>query len=159
MNTNMTYEQLYNNVAKHFIIDRNKVEYKLGDYMLIKAKNKHRSEKNSATEKASSCNTSNLPAGIYSKESGAGTVSSIISYVNEKLTVKEAPIKDKTIRNFPLRTSLTAFCSALVVCALVISCGIFGLSAVDYENTAKANYDELPEANIEISETLSNFNE
>ena len=135
MNSNMTYDMLYSNMVKKFTVEKNGSDYKLGDYMLMKAKSKTKTEMNSAKN----ASYSNLPAQIYRKEAASSSIGAIISYVNEKLTVKEAPIKDKTIRSFPLRTSFTAFCSAMVVCALIVSCGIFGINAgANIENTANS---------------------
>ena len=146
MNSNMTYSTLYSNMVKKFTVEKNGVDYKLGDYMLMKAKSKTASE----TKTAKKPSYSNLPALIYRKETGASAVGSIISYVSEKLTVKEAPIKNKTMRAFPLRTSITAFCSAMVVCALIVSCGIFGINAGGSLESAANNEVKQSEAENEV---------
>ena len=116
MNSTMTYEQLYNNMVKKFTVENDNIDYKLGDYMLMKAKAKK-------TAMITAAESSNLPVARENKES---MVAAIFTYVNDKLKVKEAPVRDKTMRSFPLRTSLTSFASALVVCALVVSCVFFG---------------------------------
>ena len=115
MNQTMTYDKLYSNMVKKFTVEYNKTDYTLGDYMLMKA---------NAKKNALVSSGNNLPA-VNGK---SNAITTVFSYVNDKLTVKEAPIRNKTLRSFPLRTSISAFCSALVVCALVVSCCIFGMS-------------------------------
>ena len=111
MNSYNVYENLYANTKANFTIVKDNKEYTLGEYMLMKA------------------NRKNLPA-----EKGAangGVVSAIFSYVNDKLTVKNPPAKDKTIRRFPFKTTAAAFLSAMMVCTLVLSFGLFsGKSSV-----------------------------
>ena len=153
MNTNMTYDMLYSNMVKKFTVEKNNVDYKLGDYMLMKARSKSRIAAESAEKSAA---RSGLPAQIYHREKGTPAVSTLISYINDKLTVKEAPIKDKTIRSFPLRTSFTAFCSAVLVCSLVLCCGIFGMNAgSSLENTANADSGEVIEEIESSAETVT----
>ena len=41
-------------------------------------------------------------------------VANVVSYINDKLTIKEPPVKDKTIRAFPFRASASALLSAVV---------------------------------------------
>ncbi len=136
----MTYDQLYRAMVNTFTIEKDNQDYNLGDYMLMKARKK----RNELTVAASS----NLPVAQRTSES---TLVSILSYVNDKLTVKEAPVRDKTMRSFPLRTSLSAFASALVVCTLVVSCGIFGFGAM---SSAPDNTITVPESeNIEQANT------
>ena len=106
MNSAMTYEQLYNNMVKKFTVERNNTEYKLGDYMLMKATSK-------TTSLVAAQETSNLPVAHVSGKENA--ISTVFTYINEKLKIKEAPVRDKTIRTFPLRTSLASLGSALVV--------------------------------------------
>ena len=117
MNSTMTYEMLYNNMVKKFTVEKDNKDYNLGDFMLMRAKAK-KNEMIASTD-------SKLPV---ARDSKAGAITTVFSYVNDKLTVKQAPVRNKTIRSFPLRTSITAFCSALVVCTLVVSCCFFGLS-------------------------------
>ena len=129
MNSTMNYEQLYNNMVKKFTVENDNIDYKLGDYMLMKAKAK----KNAMVTAAAS---SNLPVARENKESA---IAAIFTYVNDKLKVKEAPVRDKTIRSFPLRTSLTSLASALVVCALVVSCVFFGAKFSLIQDSTIAN--------------------
>ena len=124
MNSVMTYETLYNNMVKKFTVEKNGTDYSLGGYMRARAAEK----KNTAMVAASERKTA-LPA-VRAKASAGTAIVAAFSYVNDKLTVKEAPVRDRTMRSFPLRTSLTALGSALVVCGLVVCCGVFGLKSV-----------------------------
>ena len=105
------YDALYTNLKNQFTVIYNGSECTVGDFMLMKANKRSESALPIAT--VSSRNTS---------------LATIVEYVNDKLTVKKAPIKDKTIRSFPFRTSASALLSATAACALVLSCGIFALS-------------------------------
>ena len=136
MDTAMTYEKLYSNMVKNFTVEKNHEDYKLGDYMLMKANaKKHTCESKSTATTA-----------LAVRQSFSNSIVSFASYVNDKLTVKEAPIRDRTIRKFPFRTSLSALCSAVVICALVISCTLFGVKAnSNGENTVKTEYTETVE--------------
>ena len=117
MNQTMTYEKLYTNMVKKFTVEKDNTDYNLGDFMLMKAAAK----KNAMIAAADS----KLPVARDNKNNALTTG---FSYVHDKLTVKQAPVRHKTIRSFPFRTSLTAFGSALVVCALAVSCCFFGLA-------------------------------
>ena len=110
------YDDLYTNLKNQFTVIYNGTECTVGDFMLMKA-NK-RSE--SSLPIATSVRTTSL--------------STIVEYVNDKLTVKKAPVKDQTIRSFPFRTSISALLSATAACALVLSCGIFSLSGSNGAN-------------------------
>lgn len=104
------YDALYTNLKNQFTVIYNNTECTVGDFMLMKA--------NKKTE-------SSLPIVTTARTTSLAT---IVEYVNDKLTVKKAPVKDKTIRKFPLRTSFSALLSATAACALIMSCGIFSLS-------------------------------
>ena len=114
MTSTSAYESLYNNMRKHFTVISDNNEYTLGEYMSMKADVKNTTG-------------TNLPA-VRGTATDARSMSAIISYVNEKLTVKKAPVKDRTMRAFPFRTSMAAALSAVVACALIFSYGIFTLN-------------------------------
>lgn len=114
MTSTSAYETLYNNMKKHFTVISGNNEYTLGEYMSMKADAKEDS-------------VSNLPA-VRSTALDTHSVAAIFSYVNEKLTVKKAPVKDRTMRAFPFRTSMAAALSAVVACALIFSYGIFTIN-------------------------------
>ena len=128
MNTTNVYEDLYRNMKNSFTVVNNNAEYTLGEYMLMKA----------GTKKESS-----LPA-VRNSNSGDMVVSTFFKYVNEKLTLKNAPVKDKTIRRFPFRTSLAAVFSALIACTLIVSYGIVAL---------RGTTSSIP-STVEITETV-----
>lgn len=140
MNQAMTYDQLYSNMVKNFTVEKDNTDYTLGDYMLMKAKAKRNAmtvASNNSLAVATTASTS---------------LTTVFSYIGEKLKVKKAPERDKTMRKFPLRASFTALCSATVVCALVVCCTIFGLSS------AKSGIDNVvsiieSDAEIEAIET------
>lgn len=132
MNSCNVYEKLYENTKAKFTIFNNNCEYTLGDYMLMKAGKKK--------------NSSNLPA-TKTVANTQKAVTAFFSYVNEKLTVKKPPVKDKIIRRFPFMTSATAFLSAMIVCGLVLSFGLF---------SAKDITSPSPMTAVETSETDEN---
>ena len=139
MNQTMTYEKLYSNMVKNFTVEKDNKDYTLGDYMLMKAQAK----RNAMTVAA---NTSLAVA-----DSKSTSLATIFSYVGEKLKVKKAPVRDKTIRKFPLRASFSALCSATIVCALVVCCTVFGLSS---SKTGKENIVSVTESDAEIEQTV-----
>lgn len=122
-NTN-AYENLYNNVKERLTIVDNNKEYNLGDYMLMQV-GKEKIEATLPVEARSY-------AGV-----GEKALAMVVSYVSDKLTVKEPPIKDKTIRAFPFRASASALLSAVACCALVLSIGIVGMGS------SKSNTEEI----------------
>ena len=135
MNQAMTYDQLYNNMVKNFTVEKDNTDYTLGDYMLMKAQAK----KNAMTVAANNS--------LAVAESRSTSLSTVFSYIGEKLKIKKAPERDKTIRKFPLRASFTALCSATLVCALVVCCTIFGLSS---DKSGKDNIVSIVESDSEI---------
>ena len=128
MNTTNVYEDLYNKMKNSFTVVNDNSEYTLGDYMRMKA--------------GAKAESSSLPA--VRSTSGDMVVSTFFKYVNEKLTLKRAPAKDKTIRRFPFRTSLAAMLSAVIACTLIISYGIFALRGAS---------SSVP-STVEITETV-----
>lgn len=144
------YDALYTNLKNQFTVIYNGTECTVGDFMLMKA-NK-RSE--SSLPIATSVRTTSL--------------STIVEYVNDKLTVKKAPVKDQTIRSFPFRTSISALLSATAACALVLSCGIFslsGASGINVPHTAEKpdtvyteNYTPEQVEDEVIYDTITNEN-
>ncbi len=107
------YDALYTNLKNRFTVIHDGKECTVGDFMLIKA---GKAEKNSSA----------LTVVSVAHEHHA--LASIADYVNDKLTVKNPPVKDKTIRRFPIKTSASALLSSVAACALVMSCGIFALT-------------------------------
>lgn len=136
MTTYTAYENLYNNMKKKFTVESNNCDYTLGEYMSMKA-----------SEKASA---KNLPAVKNSSQNSS--LSAIFSYVNEKLTVKKPPVRERVMRKFPFRTSAAAFLSAIVACALMFTYGLFALNSTSTVSTVETEITEEAEEIIEIPE-------
>ncbi|MBQ2793122.1 MAG: hypothetical protein IKL79_03935 [Clostridia bacterium] len=107
------YDALYTNLKNRFTVIHDGKECTVGDFMLMKA---------GKAAKGSSALT------VVSAAHEHNTLATIADYVNDKLTVKNPPVKDKTIRRFPIKTSASALLSSVAACALVMSCGIFALT-------------------------------
>ena len=121
--TTNNYDKLYENMKQRFTVSCEKGEYSIGEYMLMKADVK----KIDAT----------LPVALRSNATKSEVaVANLVSFVNDKLTIKEPPVKDKTIRAFPLRASASAFLSAAVACAFVFSFALVGARALSATSTA-----------------------
>ena len=126
--TTNNYDKLYENMKQRFTVSQNDTAYTLGEYMLMKADGK-KSE-----------NTA-LPVAVMSEVA----VTNIVSFVDDKLTIKQAPVKDKTMRAFPFRASASAFLTASVACAFLLSFVLIG---------AKSMANQTPVANdVVITET------
>lgn len=97
-------------MKQRFTVVSGEKEYTLGSYMRMRANEKQEKK--------------NLPATITQTRPMA--LQSFLSFVNRKLTVKEQPAPEKTIKAFPFRTAFSAACSALVVCTLMFSFGTLG---------------------------------
>ena len=106
MATQSVYETLYCNIKDRFTVVNNKCEYTLGDYMRMKAGAKSKKK--------------SLPV---SSAAQPAPITTFFKYVNDKLALKAPPVKDKTIRAFPFRTSVAALCSAVLACTVILSCG------------------------------------
>lgn len=132
------YDALYTNLKNQFTAIYNGTECTVGDFMLMKAN--QRSE-------------SNLP--IVASPAQTVTMTAIVEYVNDKLTVKRAPVKDKTMKAFPFRTSLSAMLSATAACALVFSCGILALNGNNSYNLASENQPDTVIESIESVEQIT----
>ena len=134
------YDTLYENLKDRFTVVYEGCDCTLGDYMLIKAGKRQTSE-------------SELPAPVNTEKSRALT--SIVDYVASRFTVKDAPAREKTIRRFPLRSSMSAIFTAAAACALVFSLGIFSLtgSGIITPYTADSSESEsMPEPETETEE-------
>ena len=105
------YDALYTNLKNRFTVIHEGKECTVADFMLMKA------------GKSTAANSSLPVVKTYERT----TLSTIASYVGDKLTVKNPPVKETTIRHFPVKTSVSALLSSVAACALVLSCGIFAL--------------------------------
>ncbi len=131
MTSTTVYDRMYENLKNRFTVGNDNSECTLGEYMLAKA--------NEAASKGAS-----LPVAVNDYTASRKMLQGIVSYVNEKLTIKKAPAKDKTMRAFPLRTSLASLMSALLVCTLVVSYGLAGGSKLGAgDEAASAEYEAV----------------
>ena len=138
--TQMTnnYDKLYENMKQRFTISCDNSEYTIGEYMLMKAEVK----KTDAT----------LPVALRSTATKSEVaVANFVSFVNDKLTIKEPPVKDKTIKAFPLRASASAFLSAAVACAFVFSFALVGARALSASSSTADTASVLEQANEDVS--------
>ncbi len=141
-NTTSTYDRLYENMKQRFTVSADDSEYTLGEYMLMKAGGQK-------TESSSS-----LPVAMKTAVTKSEmAVSSIVTFVDEKLTIKQAPVKDKTIRSFPFRASASAFFTAAVACAFVLSFALIGVKALSTPTPA----NEIQQDSIELNVADVNF--
>ena len=140
MKTTNVYENLYTKMKTNFTIEKDNREYNLGEFMLMKAGIK--------AEGAS------LPA-VRNTNSGDMVVTTFFKYVNDKLALKAAPAKEKTIRRFPFRTSIAAVLSALIACTLIFSYGAVALRGAT--NTVPSTV-EVTETDDDMAETEYNEN-
>ena len=141
------YDRLYENMKQRFTVSADNTEYTLGEYMLMKA----------GAKKAESVT---LPVAVQTAVAKREVaVTNIVSFVNEKLTIKQAPVKDKTIRAFPFRASASAFLTASVACAFVLSFALIGANALStpapaanesYFQTAETNEDIISYASVDF---------
>ena len=136
MNSYNVYEKLYANTKTRLTIVKNDNQYSLGEYMRMKAGNKK------------------LPAERRAN-TGNNIVSKSFSYIKEKLSVKNPTNSEKRIGIFPLRTTASALLSAVLVCSLVLSFGIFSGKNIH----SKAPLVVEPEASDVNNELPSNFEE
>ncbi len=116
--TTNNYDKLYENMKQRFTISQDEGEYTIGEYMLMKAN----------CQKAE--NTS-LPVAVKTAVTRSEVaMTNIVSFVDDKLTIKQAPVKDKTIKAFPFRASASAFLTASVACAFILSFALLGVNAL-----------------------------
>ena len=136
--TTNNYDKLYENMKQRFTVSCENGEYSIGEYMLMKANVK----KIDAT----------LPVALRSNATKSEVaVANLVSFVNDKLTIKEPPVKDKTIRAFPLRASASAFLSAAVACAFVFSFALVGARALSATSTAADEAGITEQANEDVN--------
>ncbi len=118
------YEKLYTNLKDRFTVVDGGSEYSFGEFML-------KGKSTSASASACTSLTANASTSLISQS----PVAAFLGYVSDKLAVKKLPVRDKTIRRFPLRTSLASFFCALIACTLIFSYG----SALN-NGTARGGY-------------------
>ena len=121
--TTNNYEKLYENMKQRFTLSQDDTAYTLGEYMLMKADGKK-------SEEAA------LPVAVMTAVTKSEVaMTNIASFVDDKLTIKQAPVKDKTIRAFPFRASASAFLTASVACAFLLSFVLIGAKSMTNHDT------------------------
>ena len=116
--TTNNYDKLYENMKQRFTVSEEDTQYTIGEYMLMKAD----------VKKADSAA---LPVAVKTAVTKSEmAVTNIVSFVNDKLTIKQPPVKDKTIKAFPFRASASAFLTASVACAFILSFVLIGAKAL-----------------------------
>ena len=129
-----SYDRLYENMKQRFTVSSDNESYTIGEYMLKQADVKKAEE-------------ATLPVAVKTAVTKSEmAVSGIVSFVDDKLTIKQAPVKDKTIRAFPFRASASAFLTAAVACAFLLSFVAIGARALT-NSTPAANETEIIEEN------------
>lgn len=138
------YDKLYENMKQRFTVSNDDTEYTIGEYMLMKADVKKTDAALPVAMRSSATNTERA-------------VANIVTYVNDKLTIKQAPVQEKTIKAFPFRASASAFLSAAVACSFMLSVCLIGANSLS--NTAsEANVTEHSEAEVSATgETAEAF--
>ena len=143
--TTSNYDKLYENMKQRFTISADNTEYTLGEYMLMKADCKK-------------AETTTLPVAVQTAVTRSEmAMTNIVSFVDDKLTIKQAPVKDKTIKEFPFRASASAFLTAAVACAFLLSFVLIGAKALS--NTPAANDITITESDDAATVSYADFNE
>ncbi|MBQ8302977.1 MAG: hypothetical protein IJX97_05515 [Clostridia bacterium] len=125
------YDKLYENMRQRFSVSQNNTQYTIGEYMLMKADVKK------ADDAA-------LPVAVKTAVAKSEVaVSGLVSFVDEKLTIKQPPVKDKTIRSFPFRASASAFLTASVACAFLLSFVLIGAKSLAAPEPAANEYKNV----------------
>ena len=128
------YDNLYENMKNRLTVVNEDSEYTIGSYMLMKAHRKKEEALLPVAERSTATKTERA-------------VANVVSYINDKLTIKEPPINDKTIRAFPFRASASAFLSAVVACAFMLSFIVVGarLLNTNTEYTEVSLSEDIPQ--------------
>ena len=144
--TTNNYDKLYENMKQRFTVSADDTEYTLGEYMLMKAEVKK-------TENAA------LPVAVNTAVTKSEVaMTNIVSFVNDKLTIKQTPVKDKTIKTFPFRASASAFLTASVACAFILSFAFLGLQALSTPTPTAAQEEPATKEVVSIGYMETDFN-
>lgn len=124
------YETLYQEMKDRFTVVKGENEYTLGAYMRMKAQ-----EMREMTV-----------APIESEKPSAKKfdLRSFFEKLKEKFALKEAPSAEKTIKAFPIRTSASALCAAVLLCTVLFTYGFMN---------DRASVLELSHAPFTVQET------
>ena len=135
--TTSNYDRLYENMKQRFTVLNENEEYSIGEYMLMKADVKK-------TDAA-------LPVAMRSTATNTErAVANIVTYVNDKLTIKQAPVQEKTIKAFPFRASASAFLSAAVACSFMLSVCLIGVNGLA-NTVSEAKAAEYSDVDVSVA--------
>lgn len=130
-NISNPYENLCQSLENRLtLVDKGR-EYNMYEYMMSKADGNTRG---------------NLPV---ARSQADHSIVAVVNYVNDRLSIKKAPVKEKTIKRFPLRTSFSSLLSAVAACALVISCCIYAIAGTSDNGVPVADASVRQELVIE----------
>ncbi len=140
MATVTNYDELYTNMKNRLTVVNDNSEYTIGDYMLMRANKKKVDSLLPVAEKTATRRTEAVVVNAF-------------SYINEKLTIKQPPVKDKTLKAFPFRTSASAFLSAVVACAFMLSFVAIGAKIIGNApvEATQVSLSEEVETNVETA--------
>ena len=139
MATTNCYERLCENMKNRLTIVEGDSEYTLGEYMLKKAEHKKTQALLPVSERT-----------FATKSERALAI--ISSYVNDKLTIKKPPVKDKTIRSFPFRASASAILSAIVACSFMLCFGLIGAKLLSSPGVEEQEINSPVIAEIQVED-------
>lgn len=139
MATTNCYERLYENMKNRLTVVEGDSEYTLGEYMLKKAEHKKAQALLPVSERTFSTKSERALAIIS-------------SYVNDKLTIKKPPVKDKTIKAFPFRASASAILSAIVACSFMLCFGLIGAKLLTAPDISEEEINAPIIAEMQIDE-------
>lgn len=131
-----TYDALLTSMQNRFTIVKDNCTYTLGGYMRTKAAEKTKGR--------------NLPASVAHAKAPVA-VRQLLTYVSDKLAVKQTPPPERTLTSFPFRTALTSLAAALVLCTTVFAFARVGMlnQAASQELPALHSAESVIEENTE----------
>ena len=131
------YNTLFENMKRSFTVNNDGAQYSLGAFMRMKA---HEASGETL-----------LPATIEKKHDTSALVA-VRRFVSEKLAVKAAPAPEKTLKSFPLRTSLAACLCAFAFCTVLFSGAILGSGILGATENQQSYIAEIDYSEEELSE-------
>lgn len=138
------YETLYLNMKNKFTVVVDGTEYLLGDYMRMKAARESTPDPAGHQTRALTTAGGNLPVARRAVQQSAVVLRTFLHYVGDKLEVKTPPVKDRTLRRFPLRTVAATMLSAVMLCTVVLGYGLINLGQARGDHaTAQVSEIEL----------------
>ena len=139
--TTLSYKELYQQLKQEYTVVSDGNEYTLGDFMRRRTQIKRE----------------NAP--ILVRPNTENSLVRFGQYITQKMTVSTPPLKDTTMRRFPMRTSFSAALSAVTLCGLLFSFVFFGARAALTQTAESLSYsengsDELPQEDEQIRQDI-----